>query len=37
MGKKRKNAAGRDVGGRGELWKIFEFYALRATRFSLRL
>ena len=37
MEKKKKKAAGRDVRGRGELWKIFEFYALLATRFSLRL
>ena len=37
MEKKKKKAAGRDVRGRGELGKIFEFYALLATRFSLRL
>ena len=35
--KKKKKAAGRDVRGRGELCKIFEFYALLAKRFSLHL
>ena len=37
MKNKKKKAAGRDVRGRGELSKMFEFYALLATRFSLRL
>ena len=37
MENKKKKAAGRDVRGRGELRKIFEFYALLATCFSLRL
>ena len=36
MEKKKKKAAGRDVRGPGEFWKIFEFHALLATRFSLR-
>ena len=33
METKKKKATGRDMRGRGELRKIFEFYA----RFSLRL
>ena len=37
MKNKKKKAAGRDMKGRGVLCKIFEFYALLATRFSLRL
>ena len=37
METKKKKAAGRDVRGRGEVCKIFEFYALLATRFSFRL
>ena len=37
MEKKKKKAARRDVRGRGEFSKIFEFYALLATPFSLRL
>ena len=37
MEKKKKKASGRDVRGRGELSKIFEFYTLLATRFALRL
>ena len=37
MENKKKKAAEDDVRGRGELCKIFEFYALLATRFSLRL
>ena len=37
MEKNKKKAAGRDVRGPGELLKIFEFYALLATRSSLRL
>ena len=37
MEKKEKKATGRDVRGHGELWKIFEFYALLLMRFSLRL
>ena len=37
MKNKKKKAAGCDVRGRGELRKIFVFYALLATRFSLRL
>ena len=31
----KKKAAGCDVRGRGVLRKVFEFYALLATRFSL--
>ena len=37
MEKKEKKATGWDARGRGELQKCFEFYALLATRFSLRL
>ena len=37
MERKKIKAAGRDVRGCGELLKIFEFYALLVTRFSLRL
>ena len=37
MEKKKKKATGWDARGRGEPGKYFEFYALPATRFSLRL
>ena len=37
MEKNKKKVAGRDERGRGEFRKIFEFYALLVTRFSLRL
>ena len=37
MERNKKRAAGGVVRGRGVLRKIFEFYALLATRFSLRL
>ena len=37
MGRNKKKAAGGDVRSRGVLRKFFEFYALLATRFSLRL
>ena len=37
MEKNKKKATGWDARGRGELRKYFEFYALLATRFSLRL
>ena len=37
MEKNKKKATGWDAGGRGELRKYFEFYALLATCFSLRL
>ena len=37
MEKKKKKATGWDARGRGELRKYFEFYALLATHFSLRL
>ena len=37
MERNKKRAAGGDVRGRGELRKIFEFYALLAARFVLRL
>ena len=37
MERNKKKPAGGDVRGRGELRKIFEFYALLATHFSLRL
>ena len=37
MEKNGKKGAGRDVRGRSELGKFFEFSALLATRFSLRL
>ena len=36
MEKNKKKAAGGDVRGRGVLRKIFEFYVLLATQFSLR-
>ena len=36
MKRNTKKAAGGDLGGRGELPKSFEFYALLATRFPLR-
>ena len=37
MERNNQNAAGGNVRGRGELPKIFKFYALLAARFSLRL
>ena len=37
MERNRKKGAGGVVRGRGVLRKIFEFYALLPTRFSLRL
>ena len=37
MERNKKKAAGGDARGRGVLRKTFEFYALLATRFSLRL
>ena len=37
MEKNKKKATGWDARGRGELRKYFEFYALLATRLSLRL
>ena len=37
MEKNKKKARGWDARGRGELRNVFEFYALLATRFSLRL
>ena len=37
MEKKKKKATGWDARGRCELPKNFEFYALHATHFSLRL
>ena len=37
MERNKKKAAGGNVRGRGMLRKMFEFYALLATRFSLRL
>ena len=37
MERNRRKAAGGDVRGRGKLQKIFEFYALLVTPFSLRL
>ena len=37
MEKNKKKGTGLDARGCGELRKFFEFYALLATRFSLRL
>ena len=37
MEKNKEKATGWNARGRGELQKYFEFYALLATRFSLRL
>ena len=37
MERNQKKGAGGDVRGGGELRKVFEIYALLATRFSLRL
>ena len=37
MERNKKKAAGGNLRGHGELWKSFEFYALLATSFSLRL
>ena len=37
MRRNTKKAAGGDLSSRGELPKSFQFYALLATRFSLRL
>ena len=37
MERNKKKAAGGDVRGRGGLQKIFKYYALLATHFSLRL
>ena len=37
MEKNKKKSTGSDARGRGQLRKYFEFYALLASRFSLRL